>query len=590
MTESDRVPGENAAVPEDKPEQPVAPEQTGPAKGGRKKRSNNRRIGGGRILLIGLAFIAGFIVLGIGAVELWDYTNSVAFCTNVCHNVHPEETHAFQDSFHAEVKCTECHMGRVGTLQGIVLKAGHFRHLIDIITGNFQRPLVSTTMRPAIESCELCHYPPAFHGDKVLTIFHYLPDPPNTQERIYQLMHTGAGARTDAAAYGIHWHISSPVEYITTDPTEKQVIPWVRVTFPDGTTEEYNDVTNPLTPEEIATGTKKTMDCVDCHNRVGHPFLSPDALIDQAMANGQISADLPDIKHELSLVLSATYADQQQAQKAVSQFADRYKTDHPDVATTMSAQIDAAAQVASGMLDKLVFTAPGVTWQSFPDNSAHKDFAGCFRCHDGKHLSADGKAIRLECNICHGIPVTVGAEARVPQVPVATVREPASHLNTTFVADHRFLANQECSTCHGDIHFGSDNSGFCANSSCHGTAWPQVNLNAAFPHPIPLIGAHATVLCSQCHQGQAKPAYVCSNCHTPPAGHFTTDCSTCHTPVGWTESVASILRAAPVIPHGLAGRDDCLACHNPAGNIQPAPPNHSTYTNAQCTICHKTGQ
>ena len=28
---------------------------------------------------------------------------------------------------------------------------------------------------------------------------------------------------------------------------------------------------------------------------------------------------------------------------------------------------------------------------------------GCFRCHDGKHVSATGKVISKDCNSCHTI-------------------------------------------------------------------------------------------------------------------------------------------------------------------------------------------
>jgi len=26
---------------------------------------------------------------------------------------------------------------------------------------------------------------------------------------------------------------------------------------------------------------------------------------------------------------------------------------------------------------------------------------GCFRCHDGKHVSSEGKVLSKDCNICH---------------------------------------------------------------------------------------------------------------------------------------------------------------------------------------------
>jgi hypothetical protein len=327
-------------------------------------------------------------------------------------------------------------------------------------------------------------------------------------------------------------------------------------------------------------------------------------------------------------------------------------------------------------------------------------------------LSSDGEAIRLQCNICHAIPVVVGADARTPQMPVATVQEPPSHLETNFIADHRFQASDACVVCHGEIHFGSDNSSFCANSACHGQAWPMVNLNAAFPHPIPLEGKHAGVWCYECHQGVAKPEYkcanchqppmephfgpncedchttagfeqatmgdfqhpmplegahanldcadchaegksintdcatchqppsephfgndcaechqptsfddvsfsldlhpvelvgahrtapcegchvegqempefVCSNCHEPPANHLAGECSACHTPEGWASSASGLVDLAPQILHDLEGRDNCLQCHDPQGQIKPAPSSHVGYTVQQCVLCHR---
>jgi hypothetical protein len=31
-------------------------------------------------------------------------------------------------------------------------------------------------------------------------------------------------------------------------------------------------------------------------------------------------------------------------------------------------------------------------------------------------------------------------------------------------------------------------------------------------------------------------------------------------------------------------------CHDPAGNMRPAPANHAGLTNAQCQLCHKPGE
>ena len=129
-----------------------------------------RKIPTRQILLIGGAFILGFIILGVIVISVWDYSNSVAFCANFCHDVHPEEIDAFQDSYHASIKCVECHMGRVGTIHNIFLKASHFRHLPEVIFDQYDRPLESETLRPVNESCYLCHWPESFHGDRVVEI------------------------------------------------------------------------------------------------------------------------------------------------------------------------------------------------------------------------------------------------------------------------------------------------------------------------------------------------------------------------------------------------------------------------------------
>jgi hypothetical protein len=56
-------------------------------------------------------------------------------------------------------------------------------------------------------------------------------------------------------------------------------------------------------------------------------------------------------------------------------------------------------------------------WRTHPDFIGHKDWNGCFRCHDGKHQSADGKnSIQASnCNSCHLI-VAQGGPDTINQV------------------------------------------------------------------------------------------------------------------------------------------------------------------------------
>jgi hypothetical protein len=634
-------------APDTAPEMVPAPEQDAAPK---KEKKGFRRIPFKYVLVIGIAFIVGFLIFGVVAIQVWEYSNSLPFCANACHDVHPEEIHAFEDSYHANIKCTECHMGRLGTINSILLKASHFRHLPEVIFDVYDRPVESETMRPANESCELCHWPPAFHGDTVRKITRFEPDEENTQRDTYLILKTGAGTRDEGLGYGIHWHITNPVEYISTDE-HKQEIPWVRTTLPDGRTIEYQDVTNPLTPEEIKEAETKVMDCVDCHNRLGHPFPPPEDLVDEALADGRLSSDLPNVKRLMLELITNTYATQDEALEAVTVAKAQYVEDYPEIAAQYPDDIDQAEALAEQIVARLVFEEPGVTWKDFPDQNKHKEFPGCFRCHDGKHLNDDGEAIRLQCNLCHGLPATVGGGERPPQLPMAYTQEPDPHLEPNFVADHRFQADESCEECHGENEFGADDSSFCANSACHGTAWPAVELDAAFPHPIELEGKHAEAWCHDCHAGERQPEYLCANCHEPPEPHFGSECQDCHTPAGFEgadmgdfqhpvalegahadagcadchvldkelaadcsgcheppadhlagecdachaptgfeESAAQIVALAPEISHELEGRDDCLMCHDPEGQVIPAPSNHADYAIEQCVLCHKAGE
>src|SRR5271167_901758 len=88
----------------------------------------------GTVTTIVLAAIAA-AMLGAGGIVAWEYSNSDAFCTNMCHAVHPEEPKAHAASYHARVHCVECHMGRLSTLQLMAIKPTHINELWGMITG-----------------------------------------------------------------------------------------------------------------------------------------------------------------------------------------------------------------------------------------------------------------------------------------------------------------------------------------------------------------------------------------------------------------------------------------------------------------------
>jgi len=81
------------------------------------------------------------------------------------------------------------------------------------------------------------------------------------------------------------------------------------------------------------------------------------------------------------------------------------------ISTSLRAKYSSAPQVESlvtrvqQIYRENFFPEMKADWRAYPDNLSHKDFAGCFRCHDGLHKAADGK-VRIsasDCNACHTI-------------------------------------------------------------------------------------------------------------------------------------------------------------------------------------------
>jgi hypothetical protein len=435
-------------------------------------------LAGAAVAVVGVLALAA---LGAGGILGWEYSNSDAFCTNTCHAVHPEEPVAHAGSPHARVQCVECHMGRVPTLSAMVLKSEHIHELWGMVVG-YERPLLATTLKPARLACEACHWPATTHDDTVRVKKHYAPDERSTEIVTRLVVHTGFEIVREGDSKGVHWHVETPVEYVALDP-QRQDIPWVRVTYRDGRIETYIDQSRG-DPSTYADAERRTMDCIDCHNAVGHPFPNPEDRIDSLLARGRIDRRLPGVKaRALALGQAAAALDErgEATPEAVRGLVGEAVTEYRKTlgAAAPSASLGQFEREMVALLEESQFAAEGVTWRTFPNNVGHKDFPGCFRCHDGKHLNAEGKAIRLQCNLCHSLPEVhrEGGPAPVASTVIPGVTQPPSHLEPNFMHDHRFRLDASCGGCHGEPQFGREGGSFCANPACHGRKWPEVNLN-----------------------------------------------------------------------------------------------------------------
>jgi len=214
------------------------------------------------------------------------------------------------------------------------------------------------------------------------------------------------GGRRGDGGIGIHGRHLDEVEriqYVTTD-RRRQVIPQVTYAGADGRQIVYASSEIKATAEQLKTAERRTMDCMDCHNRPSHAFQMPERAVDEAMATNRISPELPFAKKKSVELLRATYPDRgTAARKIPASFAEYYRTTYPQEYQTHRALVESSGQQVAEIYLRNVFPNMKITWGTYPNNIGHEDFLGCFRCHDGSHKSADGKLISDDCEACHTV-------------------------------------------------------------------------------------------------------------------------------------------------------------------------------------------
>lgn len=493
--------------------------------------------------------ILGVLTLSVisGAVYGWTYTNSSQFCGTTCHTMPPEYS-AYQRSPHARVQCVECHIGRDVVTTQFSRKAGDLRHVYLTLTHDYEFPIFSRAMRPARESCETCHFPEKFSDDSLREIQNFEDNAANTKENIYLILKTGGGSKREGLGRGIHWHIENEVWYLATDKLE-QNIPYVRVVDDDGNVTEYYDIASDITPDDIAGTFLEQMDCITCHNRITHNIPDPEEAVDEALSKGLISSDLPYVREQSVSLLGERYASIPEANKGLTKLADFYAQNYPELATTQSAVIQEAIQTLQDMYVQMVFPEQKLDWETHPNNLGHKDSPGCFRCHDGKHLTGSEQAIRLECNLCHSAPVTSDNNTLVTTIEIAQGPEPTSHTHSSWIALHGRSIDTSCATCHPPVSPDVDytklegkppaDGSFCGNVACHANEWIYSGLDDPTLKPVLdrqlylLLNTSPYLLDSvpRTYEGTFKALFNgrCTFCHSGPQAEAGLDLSSYET-------------------------------------------------------------
>jgi hypothetical protein len=475
-----------------------------------------------------------FIALVSGGIYGLDYSNSPHFCGYTCHTMPPQNA-TYLISPHANVYCTECHIGRSVLGTQLARKTEDLYEVYSMVFHTYTFPIQASRSRPARETCEKCHQPEAFQGNKLLTINHFLTDQNNSPLSTYLVMKTGGGAKLQGLGLGIHWHIINKVEYYSTDPLS-QTIPFVRVHNDDGTTTDYIDTESNIDSAKIDQSQLKTVDCITCHNRVTHNFAVPADSVDAAMSRDLISPKIPDIRNKAVEVLTVSYGSQELAMNGIAGLENYYTQYYSDFYASNQDLIKSAITELQGIYNQTVFLDQKVDWTTHPNNLGHINSPGCFRCHDGKHLNSQQQAIRLECNLCHSIPVVATSQDFVARIEISRGPEPQSHLNPNWISLHHNAFDNTCSNCHTTTDAGgTSNTSFCSNSACHGTNFKYAGFNAPslsailrsqLPAPTP-AATPAPVVGNPTFNANIQPILIaCTACHNSASPIANLDLST----------------------------------------------------------------
>jgi len=357
------------------------------------------------LTLVGALSVANVVILATASYQGVGYMDSTQFCGLTCHTVMAPEYAAYLNSPHSRIACTECHIGP-GAGWFVRSKLSGTRQLFAVALGTYSRPIPSPVehLRPARETCEECHWPQRFVGDRIIVRTKYAEDEANTPSTtVLSLKIGGSRQGGGVGIHGRHLDHKSRISYVATDE-RRQVIPSIDYVDDDGKTITFASSEVKPTPDELARGERREMDCIDCHNRPTHIFELPERALDKALSDGSISAELPFVKKKGLELLKIEYPDGETARTRISEgLVDYYKKDQPQAYAAHRALVETAAQQLVAIYSRNVFPEMKLTWGTHPNNIGHEDFLGCFRCHDENHKAANGRTITQDCNACHTV-------------------------------------------------------------------------------------------------------------------------------------------------------------------------------------------
>ncbi len=354
------------------------------------------------LTIANIAVLAGATFKGVQVMD------SNAFCGLACHAVMQPEHTAHQRSPHSRVACVACHIGP-GADWFVKSKLGGAWQLVAVTLDIYPRPIEAPLhdLHPSRDTCEQCHWPNKFVGDKLKIQTVFDGDEANTELKSAILLKVGGLEGRESS--GIHWHVDPDIQIRYRSDPSRMTIYDIEMTTADGAVKTF---VADNAPEE--QGEWRIMDCVDCHNRPSHIFRSPGEELDRLLAGGKIDRSLPYIRREGARIINAAdYPTHFAARVGIGESLQSfYRENYPELAMERATEITAAADALGDIYSWNVFPHMNVRWDTYPDHSGHpptrsrETAPGCFRCHNREHKTAEGDGISRNCTLCHTVLAT----------------------------------------------------------------------------------------------------------------------------------------------------------------------------------------
>jgi hypothetical protein len=360
--------------------------------------------------------VVNVVILATGTYKAVETMESTEFCGGACHKVMSPELTTYNRSPHSRVRCTQCHIGP-GANWFVKSKLSGSWQLIAVTFNLYPRPIATPveSLRPARDTCEQCHLPSRFSGEKLKIFDRFAEDEANTHKKSVLMVKIGGGelSASQTGLKGIHWHVDPRHTVRYRGDKKRQYVSEIELNLPEGGTRSYK---NGATPPEgtVLKDEWRTMDCVDCHNRPTHIYQRPKDEMDNSLARGELDASLPYLRREGLRIIQLPFESWDAAEAGIKkEMTEFYAKSYPDLIKDDAKKVDAAAATLFQIYKRNVFPEMKITWGTYPSFRDHTDDGGCYRCHNSDMKSAEGKKVSKKCDLCH---TTLAEEEADPEI------------------------------------------------------------------------------------------------------------------------------------------------------------------------------